>query len=1183
MMENPFFTLSTKQGLANDQIRAMVEDSHGNLWFGTWGGGVSRYDGNTLTTYSEKQGLVNNQVRTIIEDSRGNLWFGTNGGGVSQFDGHHFTSLTQKDGLPNNSILSIIEDNQSNIWFATYGGGIARFNINSFTSYSQKEGLAYRQVRAIIEDKNNDLWFGTEGGGVTKYDGQSFTTFTEKEGLSGKRVRAIVEDSHGALWFGTDGGGVSRYINDIFTTFTVNEGLANNTVWSIVEDKSGQLWFATEDGGVSRYNGKSFTTFTKENGLAAKTILSMIEDQDGNMWFGSDGGGVSRYDGNSFTTFTVEDGLASNIIWSIFEDSAGTLWFGTDGGGISRFNGKTFTTYTEKNGLASNYVYSITEDKKGNIWLGTEKGLNYLKLTNNGAKVSIVLNDQEQLPIFFFGKQDGLKAEDFFSNSILIDHNNNMWLGGGKALTMLDLDKFELPVESPQVRINTLEVEEVFWDFHSSTQKEHALRFSQIQYSGVEDFYNLPKDLQLPYNLNDLTFHFSAIDWTAPHKIEYQYMLEGFDNSWSKLTKETKAQYRNIPYGTFSFKVRAIGAAKTWTDTIDYKFTVHPPWWFTWWAILLFSFLFLVVVSIATHLRIKQVNKRQLEVHKARMNAELITKKNELFAHVSHEFRTPLTLVIGPVNNILRHIKGSETKKALTMVSANAKRLLRMVDQLLDLARLDNNQVKEQQQVDFSYLIKRTYASLYSLFEGKEISTSLNLDKGLMVNISIDSAEKIIINLLSNAVKYTPLGGVVDISCQSTEDELVFIVKDNGFGIALDQQEKIFERFVRANNDNIEHISGAGIGLALVKELVESVKGNIQVSSQLTQGSEFRVTMPLIDASQLVEQLVRSKDLAPTLVVSGNEQQTLVEQEIELLNEIDQKQQKQNNLQSSQHVGLTPETVTSDSIAINKPQVLIVEDYKDMQIYIIECLELEYECIVADNGEQGIKVALEVIPDLIITDLMMPKRNGYELARTLRNDIKTSHIPILMLTAKGDDESRLEAWKTDIDEYMAKPFNQEELVLRIRNLLNIRKLMSQRLQGVINSSESEVFNKQLNTKDEINNTRLAGLSGRDKNFITKLEQLVAKQYENSELNAKSLFSALAMSERQFHRKMKALLSQTFSDYLRAYRLKMAAVMLLDDVTITRTALDCGFSSASYFSLCFKAQYGMSPTKYKPVD
>jgi ligand-binding sensor domain-containing protein/signal transduction histidine kinase len=461
--QNPenFSSLSKLQGLKHHNINCMLEDKSGNLWFGTWGGGVSKYDGKSFTHFTDKEGLSNNSVFSMLEDKSGNLWFGTWGGGVSKYDGKSFTHFTDKEGLSNNSVWSMLEDKSGNLWFGTQGGGVSKYDGKSFTHFTDKEGLSNNDVRSMLEDKSGNLWFGTGGGGVSKYDGKSFTHFTDKEGLSNNVVRSMLEDKSGNLWFGTSGGGVSKLaLSEVegstqytFTHFTDKEGLSNNAVASILEDKSGNLWFGTDGGGVSKYDGKSFTHFTDKEGLSNNVVRSMLEDKSGNLWFGTDGG-VSKYDGKSFTHFTDKEGLSNNVVRSMLEDKSGNLWFGTWGGGVSKYDGKSFTHFTDKEGLSNNSVWSMLEDKSGNLWFGTwgggvskYDGKSFTHFTDkeglsNNAVVSMLEDKSGNL---WFGtdgggvsKYDGKSFTHFtdkegLSNnvvrSMLEDKSGNLWFG----------------------------------------------------------------------------------------------------------------------------------------------------------------------------------------------------------------------------------------------------------------------------------------------------------------------------------------------------------------------------------------------------------------------------------------------------------------------------------------------------------------------------------------------------------------------------------------------------------------------------------------------------------------------------------------------------------------------------------------------------------------------------------
>ncbi len=438
---------------------------------------------------------------------------------------------------------------------------------------------------------------------------------------------------------GTSGGGVTKYNGETFTHFTKKEGLSNNIVWSILEDRHGNLWFGTRDA-VSMYNGETFTHFTQKEGLSNNWVFSILEDRHGNLWFGTRGGGVSMYNGETFTHFTEKEGLSNNNVSSIAEDRYGNLWFGTEGGGVNMYDGKTFTHFTEKEGLSSNIVFSILEDYNGNIWLstlqglnqivfgqksisGTKKGLDALGMKEDSGKVTF--NNPE---IHTYGLQDGLKSMDFSYNSVILDSKNRIWWGSGKSLLMLDMNNFKIPFEPPAVQLDRIDINEQFLDYRHLKDSDGM----KMEYDSVAKFNNYPLNLELPYSRNHLIFYFSAIDWSAPHKLMYSYKVEGLNDNWSLPNAEAKADYRNLPYGNFTFKVRAIGEAQKWSEPFDYTFTINPPWWHTWWARAGYGITALLLIIGYVRWRTARLKLRQKELVTEVRNAtkEIRVQKEEV-------------------------------------------------------------------------------------------------------------------------------------------------------------------------------------------------------------------------------------------------------------------------------------------------------------------------------------------------------------------------------------------------------------------------------------------------------------------------------------------------------------------------------------------------------------------------
>jgi ligand-binding sensor domain-containing protein/signal transduction histidine kinase len=830
-----FVHFTEAAGLSSNIVRSILEDKSGNIWFGTGGGGVSKYDGESFVHFTEAAGLSDNSVWSILEDKSGNLWFGTWGGGVSKYDGESFVHFTKATGLTNNIVLSILEDKSGNLWFGTYGGGVSKYDGESFVHFTEAAGLSNNEVSSILEDKSGNLWFGTWGGGVSKYDGESFVHFTEAAGLSDNSVTSILEDKSGNLWFGTYDGGVSKYDGESFVHFTEAAGLSGNIVWSILEDKSGNLWFGTQGGGVSKYNGESFVHFTEAAGLSNNRVRSILEDKSGNLWFGTQGGGVSKYNGESFVHFTEAAGLSDNSVWSILEDKSGNLWFGTDGGGVSRYDGESFVHFTEAAGLSDNRVSSILEDKSGNLWFGTwgggvskydgESFVHFTEaagLSNNRVRSILEDNNRnlyittvkgltqisplpaspeggEVFAIQVFGTQDGLKGLDFYHNSAFIDSKNRAWWGSGKGLTMLDLNKFNPSAQIPQPLLKQLDINEQFLDYRNISDSPDSYReFNEIAFKSVQNNENYPLNLELPYHKNHLTFHFAAIDWAAPHKIRYSHRMLGLNDNWSNPTREAKADYRNLPYGTYTFQIKAIGESGVWSEPFEYTFTINPPWWQSWWAYLGYTLLFLLALRIFSKFRERHLRaeKEKLEqtveertsalkkkseelVHSLEdlkstqsqlIQSEKMASLGELTAGIAHEIQNPLNFVnnfsevsqelidemteeiakgdLEEVKELSKDIRGN-----LAKITHHGKRADAIVKGMLAHSRSGKG---EKEPTDINALaeeyLRLSYHGLRAKDKTFNADFKLDLDSDLpKVNVVPQDIGRVLLNLINNA------------------------------------------------------------------------------------------------------------------------------------------------------------------------------------------------------------------------------------------------------------------------------------------------------------------------------------------------------------------------------------------------------------------------------------------------
>ncbi len=711
---------TNKNGLNDNIILSMIEDSKGNIWFGTLYGGADKYDGKSFYHYTESEGLRNNWVSTMLEDKKGNIWFGHRMGGADKLDANGFTYISMEDGLSSNVIVDIKEDKENNIWFATQNAGINKYDgvniiqyreaeglndnfincihndkfgniwigtnsggvnilkVHSFVHYTLNDGLTDDKVLSITQDTANNIWFATWKG-VSKYNGKSFLNYTETEGLGSNHINTVFADSKGNVWFGTSDRGVTKYDGKSFSTYTEKQGLSNYCVTSIAEDLTGNLWLATQGVGVDRFDGKSFYHYTDKDGLSSNYVTVIFNDKNNNLWFGTQTGGICKYDGKTFTRFSKKQGLVSNKLSSITEDKQGNLWFGTNGDGLIKFDGINFINFTEDEGLSNNIVSAVFKDKEGKVWVSTDKGINII--SNNEIN-----SNKLHAPYEVLTKSEGLKDNRFNLQSVLFDKQGNAWWGSYKSASMLDLNKYEYPQYPPTIQLNSIELDQNFIDFNwlKDTLKKggkitigdskNKKELDGIRFREVAPFHNYPVNPDFPYYLNNLTFRFSAIDWQAPHKLRYVYMLEGLDKGWSPLTSETMVNYRNLPYGKFTFKVNAVGVAGKFCKGFEYSFSIRSPWWLRWWfrvlvAIAVMVFLFYVLHWRTGFLRRRQVvlqriiRERTEDVVQQKMEVEqrneiIEVKQKEILASINYAQRIQRSL-LPPIIEIMDAIPNS--------------------------------------------------------------------------------------------------------------------------------------------------------------------------------------------------------------------------------------------------------------------------------------------------------------------------------------------------------------------------------------------------------------------------------------------------------------------------------------------------------------------------------------------
>lgn len=901
-----FVHITKNEGLIDDEVNALLEDTNGNIWFGTQKG-VSFYDGEAITSFTKQSGLNHNEVISLCNDSKGQVWIGTNGGGVNVYDGTSFTYLTDGEGLSANFVRSIIQDSLGHMWVVTDGGGFNKYDGATFTHYTDKEGLLANDLYAAIDDKEGNLWLGDNGGGVDRYRKESFQHYTETEGLSNSFIYTIVEDQDDHLWLGGDESGLTmydgesfvhydvkkgansvsfqsghldlqgniwfgswqhgafKYDGEKFVNYTEREGLSDDVVSAIEVDKKGNVWFGT-NAGLIKYDGSTFMYYADAECLHDNTVNSILEDQKGNLWIGTNSG-LSCFDGVSFANYNSEKGFPLAFISFMMEDHEGNVWFGSRDAGLSIFDGERFFTISERDGLSHNAIGSITQDKNHNIWIGTEKGLDLLIPAESHA-------DRFQFKILSYEAGDGLKGLDFLVNSTHLDKKNKLWLGSGKGLTVIDLNTNELSEDPPLMHLRRLDINENYIDFRNPKIKEEL----KIDFSGVTHFENFPVNLSLPFSQNHLTFHYSAIDWEAQHALTYSYVLDGLKEPWSQITKEAKADYRNIPAGEYTFRVRAQGRNQVWSEEATFSFVVRPPWYQTTWAYA--TYLVFLLFSGYTYTRWRtrslEAQKKVLEKTVSERTADLqasnqqladqkeeiqlqafeLEKMNELkskfYSVVGHDLRSPLTKLFAVVFKIKRAVGNTNTEmqRALKEFDGLYRQFVELLDNVLDWGLMDSDSKRVTLRSESLNDLVDNVVQLYQTFAlDKQINLLFDEDGGEDISVNIDkgSIEIVLRNLISNAIKFTHEEGTIQVRLFQDENRAGFSVIDSGVGIPEDKLIDIFEIKEKKGTVGTKGEKGSGLGLKLAHDFVKMNKGEIAVESQVGQGTTITVILPLVN------------------------------------------------------------------------------------------------------------------------------------------------------------------------------------------------------------------------------------------------------------------------------------------------------------------------------------------------
>jgi len=788
--------------------------------------------------------------------------------------------------------------------------------------------------------------------------------------------------------------------------------------------------------------------------------------------------------------------------------------------------------------ISSISSYSFVKDNQGRIWAGTEKGI-YLWADHSFFKI---------------GEDFGLEDVSYEVGASISQSGELIVFSGADGLYWFYPENLDISKEINNPTVSGL-------SFH-----EELNHYDYIgSYQGVQ--LDELKSIQLNHSHSLLKINLSSYEYVFSNTFKMRYRIPGVIDEWVEVETGEPIVLNRLPIGHYQLQMNASSLSGRWlNDFNQVSIEVLPPWYLSNIAKISYLLSAIIIVLVFYYFKTRRLQMRANQLAKAvdlrtrelaeeKQNVEhLLQTKNREFANVSHEFRTPLTLVLGPVTRLLEQEPDNEKKNKLTLVKKNTFRLMRMVDQLIYLEKLRVNKAMKRKPVPVSQLYKFITDSFEDLCLLRNIKFRVEFENDIWCLSTKESVEKVILNLLSNALKYTPeYGEIRTVLCRKGES-FEFLVEDTGLGIPSEQQSLIFERFERVNDENSESITGAGIGLSLVKELLDQHNATIELSSQLGEGSIFTVTWPRIEAPI---------EGAMSEILSSE----AVELELESLKG-----------QSSQFAANLND-FSVDENDDNRALILVIEDNADMREYIKETVNAKYRCITAKNGAEGIELACEHIPDLIISDVMMPKQDGFAVSESLKNNEKTSHIPIILLTARGDKESRMTGWQKNVDEYLTKPFDEDELLLRIDNLLSIREILRHRFaQQTVQMGLSSEGVESLEQNVDVQGTddNVFEISSIDQRFLSKLDETIDEHYSDNKFNAAKLALTLGYSERQLQRKLKSLIDYSPNEYLRHFRLNKAHSRLEQGDLIKVVAFECGFSTVPHFSSCFKAKFGKTP-------
>lgn len=1173
-----------------NSVTSIFESDDGNLWIGTFGSGLSKFSisNKRFKNIESDDKIFEDFIHTISKLNEDTLLIGTSGNGLLKFDlktekfSKFFNnSLDLKNEIK--IVRSLHTDKQGNLWIGTDGNGVIMVEYVDSQNPKIKvfrhtpgvySSLSSNAVYNIIEDEEDNIWIGTAWNGVNILEQRNnFELISNDiEGLNPTPVLSIHKNKN-KLYLGSDGLGLTVF--DIETNVikrfnkSLNTDIGGDYIQCIYQDKEEILWLGTYANGIIKFNPKTetFTNYKHDkentNSISFNDVRNIIEENN-NLWIASWGGGLNYYDRakDEFASFreNINDSTSissDNIVAMI--KTGDTIWLGTYGGGVNLFNTNTKKSKQLKNiknsntSTNSNNILSLYKDSKNNVWIGDSEGkINRFNLDTGkfeDIKNNEVVKDQSEVAIIeddmgniWFSTENGIYKFDYdidrFTNfpslagayrinSVFKDDDGLLYFGRSDGVLRFDPNNISNANIQPEVKITNFKL----------FNEELSIGSNEIIHENITS----TKDITLEHDLNVLTFEFAALQFPFSNRCEYSIQMEGFDKEWREIGTDRTVTYTNLFPGEYTFKVKSKELGSTWgKDYTSINIEILKPFWMEWWAILVYILVFLFILYLFRKYTVAWENlKSNLKLEKLthEKDIELYDLKQQFFTNISHDIRTPVTLISGSINRLLekQDLFTNDLKNPFDTIKKNGDKLVSLVNELLDYRRLEHEKVKlnliRENLVEFC---EEIYLSFKEMAVEKEIDFIFKTNsQNAIIWFDKHQLEKVLYNLLSNAFKFSKKEGVIEFSIFEMEKVIQLHIKDKGIGIAKNQLDKIFNRFYQSKSD--DNINGFGLGLSISKDIVKSHGGEIIVNSKKNEGTEFVISLKKgrthFDTNSIVEDENDKVKINPLRVAKVGK----------LMQSKDKKEDE-------------------DSI---KPTLLVVDDNVEILDYIFEILSEDYDIIKALNGEEALELAYNNPLDLIISDVMMPVMDGIALTKELKTNIRTSHIPILLLTARASFAHKIEGFDVGADEYITKPFNELLLKTRISSILKNRELL-----------HAKFWKKELIPMSELK------LNKSDETFMLKLIKILDDNLSSKDLNVNFVCGELGMSHSVVYKKIKSLTNMTYVEFVRDFRLKTAKKLIEEhDFTVLDACYHVGYSNRKYFSKLFKKRFGNNPSDY----